>query len=362
MDVYPNALFFTACTSRMAKKTYPVSIIIPCLNEQSFIEQVINDILKQTYPLHQLEIICIDGGSTDKTISIIQKYQQKHRQIRLLKNPGRYVSHALNHGIRSSSGDIIIRMDAHSSYPPFYISKLLFWLKKTNADNVGGSWYIQSRKDQIIGKAIASMLGHPFSMDFAAYRNGLFEYEEEVDTIPYGCFYKSTFDKYGWYDERLARHQNTELNKRISDANGRILLVPNVHSIYYTRHSYIDLWKDNYGNGKWRILAARITNDRSLNEKRHYIPLFVVLYTIVAIVISLFIPFTPLSIFVFFPTILYFLLIARASLSISIERDKLEYLPFLLIAFTVVHVSYGIGTLRGLLSRKTPKQEDFTTT
>ena len=94
-----------------------VSVIIPVYNEERYISDCLVSLIKQDYQKDDLEIICVDGISTDKTRQIIQDFSDQHHNIRLLENPDRIVSHALNAGIKASSGDVILRIDAHCIYP-----------------------------------------------------------------------------------------------------------------------------------------------------------------------------------------------------------------------------------------------------
>ncbi len=331
---------------------YPtLSLIIPCLNEQAFIEQMLKDILAQDYDRKLVEILIVDGGSTDKTLRILKKYQKLHKRIKILKNPGSFVPHAINYAIKQSTGSVIVRLDAHANYPPDYLSNLILWLHKTKADNVGGSWAISSVSEAIIPKSIAPVMGHPFSAVFASYRQGFLKYEEEVESVPYGCFPRATFEKYGLLNENLARNHDYEFNKRIARQGGHVMLVPDVYCNYFAPNGFFKLLKKSFSNGKWDFLTPKIVGAKDLLSSRHYVPLFLIIWTVLAVSISLFIPFTPYSVFIFFPILLYIFLIGRASLSIALSEGKIEMLPFIFIAFGVLHTGFGMGSIVGFLGR-----------
>jgi biofilm PGA synthesis N-glycosyltransferase PgaC len=90
----------------------PVSIIIPTFNEESTIAKVIDSVLSLDYP--KKEIIVVNDGSTDKTLEICRKYEKdgKIKLISYQKNRGK--AFALNKGIKASSFDIIVTVDADS--------------------------------------------------------------------------------------------------------------------------------------------------------------------------------------------------------------------------------------------------------
>src|SRR5688572_29967727 len=93
-----------------------VSIVLPCRNEQGYIQACLPSALAQAPPEGGFEIIVADGMSTDGTREYLQHMAKEHPQIRFLDNPGRIVSTGLNAAIRAARGQIILRMDAHTVY------------------------------------------------------------------------------------------------------------------------------------------------------------------------------------------------------------------------------------------------------
>ena len=113
-----------------------VSIIIPCRNEEFFIQRCLNSVLVQDYPSDCLEIIVVDGLSEDNTRTIIQEmiHQQQtivschssetntlSPRLILLDNPRRIVPTALNIGLKNAQGDVIFRLDGHSEMASNYV-------------------------------------------------------------------------------------------------------------------------------------------------------------------------------------------------------------------------------------------------
>lgn len=114
-----------------------LSVICPIYNEEKYIAQCIESLLLQDYPQNDLEILFVDGMSTDKTREIIASYTRKYPFIKMLDNPKKIVPYAMNTGIKASKGEIIIRLDGHVEYPTNYFSALVKNLKELDADNVG---------------------------------------------------------------------------------------------------------------------------------------------------------------------------------------------------------------------------------
>src|SRR5580693_1603139 len=102
-----------------------VSIVLPCRNEQGYIQDCLTSILQQEPPAGGFEILVADGMSTDGTREYLQKIATERPQIRILDNPGRIVSTGLNAAIRAARGEIIVRMDAHTVYAPDYVRQCL---------------------------------------------------------------------------------------------------------------------------------------------------------------------------------------------------------------------------------------------
>ena len=127
-----------------------VSIICPLFNEEKFIERCILSILEQDYPQDKLEVLLIDGRSTDHTADIVRRYTEKYPFIKLLDNPERVVPYALNKGVEVATGEVIMRIDGHCTYPTNYISELVRYLYELDADNVGGVWNTQPANDTAV--------------------------------------------------------------------------------------------------------------------------------------------------------------------------------------------------------------------
>jgi len=322
-----------------------VSVIIPCLNEERYIRGCLDSVLNGDYPVDQLEILVVDGGSNDATRSIVDEYSVKHKQVVLLHNPLKTAPTAMNIGIKQSRGEYIIRLDAHSSYPADYISKLLYWHKKLGADNVGGLFSVEVLNKNPKSLSIRAVLMDKFGVGNSLFRIGVDDVQE-VDTVPFGCYHRSIFEKIGLYNEKLTRNQDIELNKRIRKGGGHIYLIPEVAVTYYARENFTALAKNNYGNGYWNILTVLYTKDFSSLGVRHFIPLFFLLSLLLP---SILVPFWPVM------AILPALSLASYSLLVVVRSIKLRFankgssFVMLVASFFVLHLSYGYGSLRALI-------------
>jgi len=321
-----------------------ISIIIPILNEEKYIEGCLDSIVSSDYSKEHMEVLLVDGMSSDKTREIISRYQKRYRFIQLLDNPKKIVPIAMNIGIKYAKGDYIIRLDAHALYPIDYFSKLIGYHQKLDASNVGGVVKTEVKNKTLKSLAIRSVLSHPLGVGNSDFRVGVDEVKE-VDTVPFGCFKKEVFERYGFYDERLVRNQDIELNKRIINNGGKIYLVPDIICTYFARENFTDLAKNNFANGKWNILTAYFTKTFHSLSLRHFIPLLFILSLLVPSLLTIWIPIVgwiaPLSLGS------YLALVIIISLKLNSKETTLLYL---VTGFLILHLSYGLGSLIGLFS------------
>ena len=327
-----------------------ISIIIPCFNEEAFIESVLQNAFDQDYPAEHMEIIVVDGNSTDKTKSIVQKIAETKPHIRLIDNPDRFAPYAFNRGIRASFGEVIYIWGAHSAYPSFYISRLLDWLEKSGSDNVGGLMKTQARSNSLSAIAIAKVLAHPLGVGNSSFRTGIKE-AREADTVPFGCYRRDVFERFGYFDERLIRNQDIEHNRRIKRLGGKLLLVPDVYLTYFARATYGQLWSNNFGNGEWVVRAAQYTGTLDALSLRHFIPMGFVAYLLDLILWGFLSYMTWVPVWIFYlllvPIVFYGIGISIVSLQISWQEKKPALFFHCLLAFLVLHVSYGLGSWTG---------------
>ncbi|AXG49618.1 glycosyltransferase family 2 protein [Photorhabdus laumondii] len=319
-----------------------ISVICPILNEEKYIKGCIESLLKQDYPTGQLEIIFIDGCSSDSTLKVIQSYTEKYEFIKLLYNPAKHVPTALNIGIKNSLGEYIARIDAHSSYPSSYLSKLYNLSKKLDADNIGGIVNTKPCNSTTISHNIAYALSSRFGMGNSYFRIGINNIKK-VDTVPFGFFKRTLFDKIGLFDEDLIRNQDDEFNNRIIKHGGNIYLSPDIIIDYYPRDSIKKICSMFYQYGLFKPLVnAKL---KKITSFWQLIPPIFVLGLILGLILS----FTS-SIFLYLYIgciFIYFFLTLLVSIRAHLKNKK-NYI-FLPLIFLYIHLSYGSGYLIGIM-------------
>lgn len=319
-----------------------VSIIIPCRNEEMFINRCLDSIFAQDYPKDKMEVIIIDGASTDKTREIIELKKKEYNFVKLFDNYQKITPISLNVGIKNARGEIVIRIDAHAYYEASYISKCVKYLNEYKADNVGGVWKTVPANNTFIAKAIAFALSSSFGSGNAYYRTGEAEKSKIVDTVPFGCYRKEIFKKIGFFNENLVRSQDWEFNLRLKKAGGKIVLIPDISITYYPKFTLKDFLIHNFRDGFWIIYPYKFVNIPF--NSRHYIPMFFIcvllLTAFLGIIFHNYLPFL-LIILVYSLTSFYF------SAKISMHEKEPIYLFLLPLVFFIRHIGFGVGTLWG---------------
>lgn len=321
---------------------YEVAIVIPTLNEERFISRCLNSIIKQTYEFEKMDVMIIDGGSKDNTKDIVAEYQKSHQNIRFIENKKKIQSVAFNIGFKKSTAPYIIRLDAHAEYDSKYISLCIENLKQDEKrGNVGGRCNILPFNQSIWAQTNAILNHSRFGIGGAAFR--VSKEAHNTDSVPFGAFPRKIIEKIGGMREDLPRGEDNEYNSRIRKAGYKIFFDPNIISSYFARPTLGASCKQMYANGN--SIGYLYYIDREAIGIRHLVPLLFVVSGLFCIIISvLWSPFC----YVFCGGLALYL-IADAMASIMGAKDNVKCTLPLFILFFCVHVSYGIGTIAGLI-------------
>ena len=291
-----------------------------------------------------LEIFVIDGNSTDKTKEIVTEYTGKDERIKVLDNPGIYQSSALNIGLQKAKGEYICRLDAHSDYAPDYLNKLIRAALETAAANVGGIFITKSGGTNYSAQIVQAISTHRFGVGNSGFRTGAAA--GYADTVPYGFYRRSLFEKIGLFDVRLVRAQDYELNRRIIKAGGKIWCTPEIQINYYNQSFFLKFLKKQfffeapYNAYMWYLAPYTFAY-------RHAITGVFAGGVIGGVLISFFsfhLKWIFLSIMV-----LYFLLALVSSVQQAFKFKKILHVFTLPLSFFLYHFIHGVGLLAGLL-------------
>ncbi len=317
-----------------------VSAIVAMRNEEAFIEKCLNSLAEQDYPVELLEILVVDGRSTDRSREIVSAMQENMPNLRLLDNEKRISPVAFNIGIREARGEVLTIISAHSYLASDYVSRCVEYLAKTDADCVGGP--IETIGETDTARAIALAMSSPFGVGDALFRYS--GREQYVDTLAFGAYRRDVFQRVGLFDEELVGSEDDEFNYRLRSQGGKLFLTPAIRSFYYGRSSLRALCRQyfSYGRGKVRVMRRHPGQVRL----RHFIPALFVLSLLVSGPLALISPWFALL----FGAIVGCYVLVSLLVAFNIARKEgWRCLPLLPAAFACLHLSYGTGFLWGLV-------------
>lgn len=333
---------------------YPhVAIIIPTFNEEYFIEQCLYSVLHQTYPIALMDILVVDGGSTDNTCMLVHQLALEYTNIKLLHNIQKIQSVAFNIGVQHSTAPYIIRLDAHASYNTDYIERCIqtfgfsetaLGCKPEELGNVGGRLDIQPSCKGTIPEAIALLNKVQFGCGGAAFRTGV--QSGLVDTVPFGCFPRTVIEQVGEMRADLARGEDNEYNTRIRKAGYKIYLNADVQCTYYARRTVMKNLQQMYANGC--SIGKLVHIDYHAISIRHLVPVGFTAFLLLTAMSGCIYP--PLWLLFTFGLGIYLIADIIASLD-TCRKFGWRYIAILPLLFFLVHISYGVGTIAGFLRK-----------
>ena len=320
-----------------------VSVIIPCRNEEKTIQSVLDAIYSQTYSHELLQVVIADGLSEDHTREEIASFKNNHADLDILvvDNPQRIIPAGLNAAIRASSGEIIVRMDAHSIPNPDYVALCVDALERNVAQNVGGVWDIQPGKGSWIARSIAAAAGNPLAVGDAHYR--FTDKAAYVDTVPYGSYKRELFEQIGLFDETLQANEDYELNTRILQSGGKIWLDPKIRCTYFARSNLRALAKQYYGYGFWKVQMLK-RYPETLRWRQALPPAFLLGLALTLLVGIFWKP----SLYLFTAVLgLYLLILLAVGIHMAIKKRDILMVIGVPLAIIIMHFSWGAGFFAG---------------
>jgi glycosyltransferase involved in cell wall biosynthesis len=317
-----------------------VSVIIPVLNEERFLKQSVQAILNQNYS-GQFEIILALGPSKDQTNVIAQELAQDKR-IKLVENPSGRTASALNNAIKNSNFDIIVRLDGHAIVDSSYIKNAVNTLLESGADNVGG--LMKAEGTNAFEKSVAAAMTSKFGVGNAPFHVG--GKSGEVDTVYLGTFRKSALERVGYFDESFIRAQDWEMNYRIRKTGGKIWFNPDLVVSYRPRKNILQLAKQYFEYGQWRKQVTKTYPETV--SMRYLAPPVTVSGLIAGFVMVLFSKILDINWLQigWLAPLIYLTVILLAFLSIGSKIGLLSRL-YLLLVLPTMHLSWGVGFLKG---------------
>ena len=323
-----------------AEPTRTFSLIVPMRNEEHYIEETLNSLIAQDYPAGRLEILVVDGRSTDASRDIVNRLAAAHSSIRLLDNPRVIPAAARNVGVKAARGRFIGIVDCHSYVQPDFLATAERLFAETGADCLGRPVELfiatDSYVQRVIGAARTSWLGHNVvSPRYSSARGA-------TSPLSVGIVYRrEVFDRIGLFNESYGACEDVEFNWRLQRARMTTWTDPALTAYYHPRASLRGLFKQMGRYAYWRY--------RLLREQRGAFHLTQAAPAIAVVLGIASLTGVPFGLSAMAPLALaaaYVAVILVASVRASAVRG-FRYLPLLPLAYAAIHFGAAVGFWAG---------------
>ena len=337
----------------MVETEYPnISVIVACLNEEKYIEQCIESLLSSDYK-GKFDIYAVDGGSSDRTLDILEGIKLKDNRLKILHNPRRLQSAGRNIAIETTDANYVAYLDARREADVSWLSQLWDCFKEVSAmdDRVLG---VGSTQKYVGQTKFRRAQAHAFSSVLSGAGGTNFLKLTEVHKTDHACMClydkKYLINQYK-YDDDLPVGEDIELNHRMTIINGLNLYVnPKAVNYYYPRENFQKLFWQQLRYGYWRqVVLSALSFKASDNSKAKHIFSAMRVKTVVPgifvsiLTLSFLLSFVSNMFFFAYYSIMasYIIIISLVSLWKSIF-EKTNFIE-LLIVFIAIHFGYGVG-------------------
>ena len=320
-----------------------VSFVVVAYNAEKNIGKLFDNLRWQTYPHDKIEVILVDGVSSDGTKLLMKEFALTADFLRgvLLDNPKRSLPCGWNVALKEVQGEAVLRLDAHATILDDFIEKNVQNLLNGESISCGRVESILDDADQwkeTVNLAENSMFGGSIATFRRAEKAGY------VSTGAFAMYKKSIFDVVGNYNELLARTEDNEMHYRMRQAGYRFYFDPQIVSFRQTRPTIRKLVKQKYLNGYWVGLTLGI--EPRCFSFYHFVP-FAFVMAVFATAVFAYFGVWQLSVLMW--AVYVAIAICMAVLSSVRSKKFTVYHLILPFMFLFLHLGYGLGTLIGIM-------------
>ena len=320
-----------------------VSLCMIAYNEANAIDGLFKDISLQEYPHEKIEVVFVDSMSTDATHDKMEEFKNTDYgflDVKIVRCEKHNQAYSWNAALKTATGDLIIRVDAHARIPNNFVSRNVYNIRRGENVVGGGRPNISSNVSSWKLTLLAAE-DSLFGSSIAGYRRPASE-KEYMDSLFHAAYKREVIRKVGGFNEDLGRTEDNEFHYRIRQAGYKLCCCPDIISYQHSRNTLKNMVRQKYANGKWIGLTVSVCP--GCLSSFHFAPfLFVIalLFCIVSAALGQ-------------PLMLYILLALYGMFdfvnSVSCFAMKIIQPQFLLLPliFPLLHISYGLGTVVGL--------------
>jgi glycosyltransferase involved in cell wall biosynthesis len=320
-----------------------ITLIVAMRNEATSIEACLASLLAQRYPPERLEILVMDGGSSDGCRELAERLLAGRPGARVVDNPGIVQAAGWNLGIDLATGDIVGIVSGHAELDPDYAAAAARVLEETGATMVGGP--VVAEGEGPIGEAVAVATSTPFGVGGA--RHHYLAERADVDTVFMGLARREDYARLR-FDASMVRNQDDELSYRILDEGGRIVCDPAIRSSYRNRSTLAGLWRQQLAYGSWKI---RVFQQHPRQARlRHLVPAALVATLAGSALLA---PWTRVGRVALVATVGAYAAADIGASALAASRSprtgRIARLARLAVVYPTIHLAYGIGGFAGLV-------------
>ena len=320
-----------------------VAVVMPVLNEASYLLAAVKAILSQDYP-GEIHVVLALGPSADETDAVAALLCQLDSRVTTIANPSGRTPEGLNAVLAATTEPIVIRVDAHSELSDGYIRLAVETLQQTGADNVGGIMGASGATN--FEKAVAAAMTSPLGVGSATFHVG--GEPGPVETVYLGVFQRTALERVGGYDPAFTRAQDWEMNHRIRATGGTVWFNPELFVTYRPRPSVRKLAKQYFEYGSWRreVMRQHPETRRTKSALRYFAPPVAVLGVVGGLLVGIIgsaLQIFPLAFWGFLAPLGYVCLTLISSL--SLVKRATSGAPWLPVVLSTMQMSWGIGFL-----------------
>lgn len=318
-----------------------LSFIIVAYNSEKTLDNSLRSLKNQDYPHKEIEVILVDGLSSDKTKQKMLEFQNDETsfgRIVVKDNPGKFLACGWNVALKEVTGEIILRVDAHTEFPKDFISKNIQCIERGKSI-CGGKVISILEDDSQMNRVLLEAENSMFGGGFTFFRRG--EVCKYTNTLAFAAYKKEVFDATGFYNERLVRTEDNDMHYRMQKAGYKFFFNPEIVSYRYCRSSFSKLIRQKYLNGYWVGLTMAV--QPKAFSVFYFVPFLFVLGLIFFSILTILTPWPLVAYLSAYSIIL--------ALSLFAAIAKSGFYPALLllpIILFCLHIGYGIGTIKGL--------------
>jgi succinoglycan biosynthesis protein ExoA len=327
-----------------------VSVVLATFNEADHVKKCVDSLLAQETPNFDMEILAVDGGSTDGTREYLDGIAANEPLVSVHFNEKRESPFAFNIGLRKAKGDFVCIFGSHTVYKEDYVAVCLNELLLRGAAGCGGRVITEPSSDSLQARLVAFGMAHPFGSSRKSFRT---QAEGFADDVNYMVMRRDATLEVGGYSEALLRNQDNDFNHKLRENGYRLYCTWKTQCSYFPKKTVGKLFRYGYGNGYWNLISLK--DNYASMQLFHYVPFFFVIAMIASLLLSIagLLSLNPgLGILAWLlPSLLVLHLGVGTLAALQVMmRNRYWGAVWLPLVFLGFHTAYGCGTLMALLT------------